>query len=102
MAGRRDWGKSRKEREVPAFVKTTAGKQRRTPHGASRQRKRNSSSKNQAFLHKKLIMTKSRGKSDDKHNYIENSCLTREIGKAGISRVEFVVINSVQSVKSVA
>jgi len=26
MAGKRDWGKSRREREAPAFVKTTAGK----------------------------------------------------------------------------
>ena len=70
MGGGNDF---RLEREAPAFVKTTAGKQRRP-------------ARNQAVLAtKKLIMIKSRGKSDDKHNYIENSCL-------------FVVINSVQSV----
>ena len=57
---------------------------------AENRTKRDSSSRNQAVLAtKKFRMTKYREKCDDKHNYIENSCL-------------FVFIPSVQSVKSVA
>ena len=53
---------------------------------AENRTKRDSSSRNQAVLAtKKFRMTKYREKCDDKHNYIENSCL-------------FVFIPSVQSV----
>ncbi len=43
---------------------------------AENRTKRDSSSRNQAVLAtKKFRMTKYREKCDDKHNYIENSCL---------------------------
>ena len=73
----RDWGKSRREREAPAFVKTTTRQAAETRTKSGR------------FSHKKIIMTKSRGKSDDKHNYIENWC-------------SFVFIPCVQAVQSVS